>query len=75
MTPKRISVRVKPRASRDKVEATAPDQLTVWTTASPADNQANEAVRELIAEHFGVAKSRVTLFRGAASRDKVFEIG
>jgi len=35
---------------------------------------ANAAVREALARHFGVAKSRITLYRGATSRVKIFEV-
>ncbi len=70
----RISVRVTPRSSRDRVEVAGPDRLAVRTTASPVDDAANEAVRALVAEHYGVAKSRVTLVKGARSRDKVFDV-
>ena len=70
----RISVDVKPRASRDKVERISNSEFKIWTTAPPTDNQANEAVRELLADHLGVAKSRVVLYRGATARKKVFDV-
>jgi hypothetical protein len=46
----------------------------VRVTAAPADGEANRAVIALLAEAFGVARSRVELVRGAASRDKLFRI-
>jgi uncharacterized protein (TIGR00251 family) len=49
-------------------------RLVVRVTAPPAEGKANEAVRRLIAKRLGVAKSRVTIVRGARSRDKTIRI-
>ncbi|HEY3225507.1 MAG TPA: DUF167 domain-containing protein [Planctomycetota bacterium] len=70
----RITVRVHPRASANRVEGKGPDEYEVWVTAPPADNQANEAVRGALAKHLKVAKSRVRLFRGGSARVKVFDV-
>jgi len=43
-------------------------------TALPADGEANRAVIRLLAEHFGVAPSRIRIVSGATHRQKVFEI-
>jgi uncharacterized protein YggU (UPF0235/DUF167 family) len=40
----------------------------------PEDGRANKAVSELLAEALGVAKTRLTLVRGATSREKVFRL-
>lgn len=69
----RIEIRVTPRASRDKVER-GEGVVKIWTTAAPADGQANEAVRKLLAKRLRLALSRLNLVRGETSRDKVFEI-
>lgn len=68
-----IAVRVTPRASRNGlvVEGTA---IKVLVTVVPEDGRANRAVVELLAEALGVAKSRLTLIRGATARDKVFRL-
>ena len=68
-----IAVRVTPKASRNAVEQTA-DGLRALVTAVPEDGKANKAVIKLLAHGLGVAKSRLTLVRGASSRDKVFRI-
>ncbi len=65
-----VNVRVTPRAKFNKIELPK-----IWITAAPADGAANMAVIKILAEHFGVAKSRVRMVRGETSRDKVFEIG
>lgn len=68
-----IELRVQPRASRDALVAEA-DRLRARITAPPVDGAANEHLRRLLADGFGVPPSRVTLLRGAASREKVFRI-
>lgn len=68
-----LAVRVTPKASRNAVEDT-PEGLRVYVTTVPEDGKANAAVCKLLASALGVAKSRLTLVRGATSRDKVFRI-
>jgi uncharacterized protein YggU (UPF0235/DUF167 family) len=48
--------------------------LLVGVTAPPVDGRANAAACAVVAEGAGVAKSRVTVVRGAGSRDKVIEV-
>jgi uncharacterized protein len=70
----KISVRVHPKSSAIRVVAKKPGECEVWVTAPPAENQANEATREALAEFFSVAKSRVRLVSGSRGRNKVFEV-
>jgi uncharacterized protein YggU (UPF0235/DUF167 family) len=55
----RISVRVVPRASRNELQAQPDGSYVARVTAPPADGEANRAVIRLLAEHFGVAPSRI----------------
>ena len=71
----KISVKVKAGSSLEKVEKIDDSNYAVWVKAKPADGKANEAVTRALAGHFGIAKSRVVLLRGQASRQKIFEIG
>jgi hypothetical protein len=48
--------------------------LRLRVAAAPHGGEANAAVASLLADALGVAPSRVTLVRGASSRDKVFRI-
>ncbi|MCU0817579.1 MAG: DUF167 domain-containing protein [Cypionkella sp.] len=68
-----FSVRVTPGARRDQlsVEGSA---FRICVTAPPEDGRANAAVTEALAEALGVAKSRLTLIRGAQARDKRFRL-
>ena len=71
----KLSVRVTPRASRDAVEEMDMDgTLHVRVTAAPADGQANEAVRRLLAKRLTLAPRDVVLISGATSRMKIFEL-
>lgn len=68
-----IAVRVTPKASREKIERSGAG-LRVWVTVPPEGGKANAAVQKLLGKALGVAKSRLTLLRGATSRDKVFRV-
>ena len=69
-----ISVRVQPRASRDRVLGFRDGTLRVSVTAPPRDGRANAALLELLADGLGVARSRLRIVRGRAARDKVVEV-
>lgn len=66
-----IAVRATPRAASDGVVRHS-DQILIRVTAQPADGEANDAIRKLLARAMGVAPSRLTLVRGQSSRDKQF---
>ena len=70
----RYAVRVQPRASQEKVVRKPDGSLKVYLQVPPVDGKANEALRELLAEEFGVASSRVKIVRGTRSKEKVVEI-
>lgn len=70
----RVNVRVIPRARRNAVDDGPDGTLRVYTTAAPADGDANAAVVKLLARHFDVPKSAVQIIRGHAARDKLIEV-
>ena len=70
----RINVRVIPRAKLNRVEVQPDGTVRVHTTTAPTDGKATADVIKMLAEHYGVPKTSIKLIRGAASRDKVFEI-
>ena len=65
-----LNVRVQPRASRNRVGEYRDGALRVSVTAPPQDGRANIALLELLADSLGVAKSRLRIARGHASREK-----
>lgn len=68
-----LRLRVTPRARRNAISVEA-GVIRVHVTAPPEDGKANAAVAKLLAKSMGVAKSRLTLLRGASSRDKLFRL-
>jgi len=68
-----LAVRVQPRAARDELKLDG-ERLRVRLTAPPVDGAANEHLRRVLAAAFGVAPSRVTLVRGATSREKLVRV-
>ena len=68
-----VNVRVIPRARVQKIVADG-DILRVYTNAAPTDGEANTAVIKMLAKHFDVPKSRISIIRGATSHDKTIEI-
>ncbi|MDK2464688.1 MAG: DUF167 domain-containing protein [Candidatus Korarchaeota archaeon] len=64
---------VHPRARRRGVEVEG-DLTVVYVRSPPEKGRANEEAREILAEYFGVSKSRVRLVKGLRSREKVFEV-
>ncbi len=71
----KISVKLKPQARQDKVEAIDADSYMVWVKAKAVEGQANQAAAKLLAEYFNLPKSQVMLIKGKTSRNKVFAIG
>lgn len=68
-----FTVRVTPRARRSSV-ALEDGLWRIAVTEAPEDGRATAAVAEALAHALGVAKTRLILLRGAASRDKVFRL-
>lgn len=65
-----LEVRVQPRASRTEFAGLMGDRLRIRLNAPPVDGRANAALVEFVAAECGLARSRVTLERGQAGRDK-----
>ena len=68
-----IAVRVTPKASRNAV-LFEDGLVRVLVTTVPEDGKATAEVQKALARALGVAKSRLTLVRGARSRDKLFRL-
>ena len=65
-----LSVKVQPRAAKNKVGDAAGDELKVWVTAPPVDSAANDALLRLLAEKLDCPRGAVQLVRGQTSRHK-----
>ena len=69
-----IEVRVQPRARRTALEYAGDGALRAAVTAPAEDGKANRAVIDLIADEWRLAKSTLSVTRGAANRDKVVKL-
>jgi hypothetical protein len=69
-----INVKVQPRSSAPGVERTGGRDLKVRVKAAPDKGRANAEVIELLAEHFRVPRSCITITRGETSRNKLIVI-
>lgn len=70
-----VRVYVKPGSSKGSlVQAGQDGQLTVYVRERAIDGKANEAALAVLAQHYHVAKTHISLVRGAAARYKVFRI-
>ena len=70
-----VTVRVKPGSKKGPlVETGADGLLTIYVRAKAVDGAANEAVVRLLAEHLGVARSRIQMMSGKTARVKRFRV-
>lgn len=70
-----LRCRVQPGASRSGVSGAYGGEVKIVLQAPPVDGRANQALCRLIAGWCGIAKGRVDVKSGAASRSKVVSVG
>lgn len=70
----RIYVKVIPRSSQNKVEKIAEGEYKVRLTAPPVDGAANEMLKKVLAEHFRVSRSLITIVGGKSAKIKIVDI-
>ena len=71
---RRISVTVKPNARSAAITQVSEGEFRVAICEPARDGKANLALVDLLARHFDVPKSSVTIIRGHASRRKIIEL-
>ena len=69
----RLAVRVTPGARQETLEIDG-DRLLAKVRAKPQDGAANDAVRALLAKALDCAPSKLSLLRGATSREKLLRV-
>lgn len=69
-----LSIYVQPRASKTEISGVHDGLLRIRLAAPPVDGAANEALVAFIAKKLDIAKSRVRVVSGLASRRKVVRI-
>ena len=70
----RVVVRVKPGSSKGPLVESDEEGLVVFVREKAIDGAANDGVIKLLADHFGMPKSRVRVMRGHTARIKQIEI-
>lgn len=71
----KVSLTVKPNSTKGPLVQVQDDgSLIVYIRAIAMGGQANEALINLLAEHYGVPKTRIAIVRGHTSRHKVVSI-
>lgn len=70
----RLSVTVKAGARRRAIEEADDGTLRIRTPVAPEKGKANADVVDMLAEHFHVPRSSVTIVRGHGSSRKIIEI-
>ncbi len=69
-----VRVKVTPLSKKEEVKEIGEGEFSVKVSEPPVGGRANRRVTELLARHFGVAPSRVTLIKGYSSRSKLFRV-
>jgi uncharacterized protein len=70
----RIYIKVSPRSSKNEVSKVSEGEYKAKLTAAPVDGKANEALIKILSEHFGVAKSRISIAGGKTTKTKIIDI-
>ncbi|HEU5462817.1 MAG TPA: DUF167 domain-containing protein [Candidatus Binatia bacterium] len=71
---RRIFVTVRPNARLTQVTEAGEGEYRATVRAPAHAGQANAALVEVLARHFSIPKSRITILRGHASRRKLVEL-
>ena len=70
----KINVKVKPNARRREVKQISADLFEVAVIATPTEGRANQAVIEILAEHFRTNRRSVKISRGFNSKFKFVDV-
>ena len=70
----RISVKVKAKALKNKVEKKDKDNFTVFVKEIPEKGKANRGVIRELAGYFKVSKLQIEIISGLASSKKIIKI-
>ena len=67
-------IMVKPNSHKGPLVEESDSGLTVYLRAKAIDGAANAELVQVLAQYFGVAKTRVVIKRGANSRHKIVNV-
>ncbi len=69
-----ITVHAHPKSKKPRILQKGPGVFDIYVTEIASDGKANTAITKALANHLGVAKSHLSIKRGAASKIKVFKL-
>ncbi len=69
----RLKVLIHPNSRMERVERHE-GYMEVWIREPARRGKANKRLVEVVAEHFGIRRSKVRIVEGFTSREKVLEI-
>lgn len=69
-----LRIQVKPNSREEELTPLDDGSFVARVKAPPVDGKANTAVIALLAKHFSVRKSQVTIKSGASGRMKLIQI-
>ena len=67
-------VKAKPNAKKQQLITESDGSLTAYLKSSPTDGKANKELIKLLAQFFGVSRSKIVIQSGLTSRIKLVEI-
>lgn len=70
----KLAIRVKTRASKNKLIKNPDGSYVAYLTASPVRGEANKSLIDLLSEELDVVKSSIRIVKGPASKNKIVEI-
>ncbi len=71
----KIKVRVLPRSSKNEVAGEMADgTLKIKITTAPVEGKANEALIDLLSEHFKIKRNKIKIVSGITSKNKTIEV-
>ena len=70
----RVSVKVQPRSSKEAVVENPDGTLKVYLRQAPCGGEANRSMIKILAGHYGVRKTDISIITGETNRKKIVEI-
>lgn len=70
----KIAIRVKPNSKENKVEVAGNNEYVLRVKEKAQDGKANAAVIKTLGEYFKIPKSKISIVRGHAGRNKIISI-
>ncbi len=67
-------VKVEPRSSKKGISGLLGEAVKIKVHSPPVGGAANEELREILAEEFGIRKSAIRIVSGRSSKEKTVEI-